>query len=419
MSGFVKSLKCIDCGREYPPDDLLSACKECGQRGLGFGLLDPVYDYSQISKKVNKGILEDRKPSVWKYREFLPISHESKIVSLTEGGTPLMKCEPLAEQLGTSSLYVKNETVNPTFSFKDRAFTVIITRACEKGANIVAAVSDGNAGSSAAAYSAKAGITCYIFTPAFAVSSKIVQMSMYGARVFSVKGSLIEAGMLVLEACNKYGWFNITTAKVLNPYQTEGHKTLAYEICEQLGWQAPDWVITPVASGDSLGAIWKGFKEFHALGFIRSLPRMVGVQGEGAAPLVKAFEEEKEFYEVEPFEPETIADALCIGMVLGSWPLNTLKESNGYAAAVPDAEILEAQSLLATREGIFCEPSSATTIAGLRRLLSKGVISKNETVVCVTTGSGLKVLEVASQVCTKPVQLEPNISELEKVLASQ
>lgn len=415
---YVKSLKCIDCGKEYSPEEFISACTDCGQKGLGFGLLDPAYDYGKIGNKVNKDILQSRKLSLWRYKEFLPISDGSKIVSLDEGGTPLVKCEAMARETGIRSLYVKNETVNPTFSFKDRAFTVIISRALESDAKTVAAVSDGNAGAAAAAYSAKAGIACYIFTPAFAVRSKIVQMSMYGAKVFSVRGSLIDAGMLVLEACIKYGWFNITTAKVLNPYQTEGHKTLAYEICEQLNWQAPDWVITPVSSGDSLGAIWKGFKEFHTLGFIKSLPRMVGVQGEGAAPVVKAFEEKKQFYEIEEFEPETVADALCIGRVLGSWPLNTLKESNGYAVAVPDKAILEAQKLLATKEGIFVEPSSATTIAGLKRLLSKGVINRNDSVVCVTTGSGLKVLEVAAQVCAKPVQIEPTMSDLEKFLAS-
>ncbi|MBM3119998.1 MAG: threonine synthase [Chloroflexi bacterium] len=414
---FIKSLKCIDCGKEYSPEDLIAACTECGQKGLGFGLLDPVCNYDKIGKQVNRNILENRKPSLWKYKEFLPISDESKIVSLDEGGTPLIKCQSLTGETGIKNLYVKNETVNPTSSFKDRAFSVIISRALERGASTVAAVSDGNAGASASAYSARAGIACYIFTPAFAVQSKIIQMSMYGARVISVKGSLIATGMLVLGACIKYGWFNITTAKVLNPYQTEGHKTLAYEICEQLNWQAPDWVIAPVSSGDSLGAIWKGFKEFYALGFIKNLPRMVGVQGEGADPLVKAFDEKKQFYEIEEFEPVTIADALCIGRVLGSWPLNALNESNGYAVAVSDKEILEAQKSLAAKEGIFVEPSSATTIAALKKLLSRRVINRNESVVCVTTGSGLKVLGVAAQVYAKPVQIEPSMSELEKVLS--
>lgn len=415
---FVKSLRCIDCGREYAPEALISACTECGRRGFGFGLLDPTYDYDKICETLNKRVLARRKPSVWKYKELLPVSDGFKVVSLNEGGTPLVKCETLNREMGINNLYIKNETVNPTFSFKDRAFTVIISRALEKGVKTVAAVSDGNAGASAAAYSAKAGIACYIFSPAFSVSSKVVQMTMYGARVFSVKGSLLEAGILVLEACNKYGWFNITTAKVLNPYQTEGHKTLAYEVCQQLGWRAPDWVIAPVSSGDSLGAIWKGFKEFHRLRFINNLPRMVGVQGEGAAPLVKAFESNKQFYEIEPFEPTTIADALCIGAVPGPWPMNALKESSGYAVAVSDDMILQAQKWLAAREGIFIEPSSAVTIAGLQKLLRQGVIDKNETVVCVATGSGLKVMEVAAQVCKKPVQIAPDMSELEKALAS-
>ncbi len=415
---FVRGLKCIDCGKEHSPEDLIAACTECGQKGLGFGLLDPVYNYDIIGRQLNKNVLESRRPSIWKYKELLPLSDESKIVSLDEGGTPLIRCATLAREIGVKNLYLKNETVNPTFSFKDRAFSVIISRALERGAKTVAAVSDGNAGASAAAYSARAGIVCYIFTPAFAVQSKIVQMSMYGARVFSVKGSLIAAGLLVLEACIKYGWFNITTAKVLNPYQTEGHKTLAYEICEQLDWQVPDWIITPVSSGDSLGAIWKGFKEFYTLRFINNLPRMVGVQGEGAEPLVKAFEEKKQFYEIEEFEPTTVADALCIGRVVGPWPLNTLKESNGHAVAVSDQEILEAQKSLATTEGIFVEPSSATTIAALKKLLNRNVINGNESVACVATGSGLKVLEVAAQVYPRPVQIEPNISALEKVLSS-
>jgi threonine synthase len=240
---------------------------------------------------------------------------------------------------------------------------------------------------------------------------------MYGAEIFSVKGSLIEAGMLVLEACNKYGWANITTAKVVSPYSTEGHKTIAYEICEQLGWKAPDWVVSPVASGDSLGAIWKGFKEFHSMGLIKKLPRMVGVQGEGAAPLVKAFEGHKQFFEIEEFEPQTIADALCIGAVVGSWSLNAIEESKGCAVEVSDGEILEAQKLLAATEGIFVEPSSASTCAGLKKLLNKKVIGEGESVVCVTTGSGLKVLEVAAKMAPKLVKIDPNITALEKALA--
>ena len=413
----VKNLKCIDCGKEYSAEELNPNCAVCSKKGFGFGLLDPVYDYDKISVKISRATLESRKPAVWKYKELLPITDESKIVSLSEGGTPLIKSHNLTRELGIKNLYIKNETVNPTFSFKDRAFTVMVTRSLEKGARAVALVSDGNAGCSAAAYSAKAGIPCFVLTPAFAVSSKLTQMSMYGAKIFSVRGSLIDAGMLVIEAGNKYGWSNITTAKLISPYSTEGHKTIAYEICEQLEWKAPDWVISPVASGDSLGAIWKGFKDFHRLGLIKNLPRMVGVQGEGAAPLVKAFDGHKQFFEIEEFEPKTIADALCIGAVVGSWSLSAIGESKGCAVEVTDKEILAAQKSLASTEGIFIEPSSASTCAGLKKLLNRGVIDSKETVICVATGSGLKVLEVAEKMRSKLVKIEPNISMLEKALA--
>ena len=414
--GFVKGLRCIDCGAEYGLEGSVSICTKCSSKGLGFGILDPVYDYDRIGRDVTVDVLEARKPSLWKYREFMPVTYEARPVTLGEGGTPLTCASNLSGKLGMEGLYIKNETLNPTFSFKDRVFSVIITKALEDGAGEVAAVSDGNAGCAAAAYSARAGIKCRIFTPSFAVGSKLAQMSMYNAEIYSVSGSLIDTGMLVIEACDKYGWYNITTAKLLNPYQTEGHKSLAYEISEQLKWEPPDWVITPVASGDSLGAIWKGFKEFHALGFIKKLPRMVGVQGKGAAPLVVAFEEGKEFHEVELPEPKTIADALCIGMIPGSWPSLSLRESDGYAVAVNDIEILDAQSLLASSEGIFVEPSSASTVAGLIKLLRQGVIARDETVVCVVTGSGLKVLDAAKRHHRKPVSIGTSLKDLESVL---
>ncbi len=413
---FIKGLRCIDCDTEYRLEDSITVCSKCSSKGLGFGILDPVYDYEEIGKILSTDVLESRIPSLWKYRELMPISDKASLVTLGEGGTPLVRGTNLSRKLGMEELYIKNETLNPTFSFKDRVFSVIITRALENGADAVAAVSDGNAGCSAAAYSATAGIKCRIFTPSFAVVSKLIQMSMYDAEIYSVRGTLIDTGMLVIEACEKYGWYNITTAKLLNPFQTEGHKTLAYEISEQLNWEPPDWAITPVASGDSLGAIWKGFKEFHTMGFIKKLPRMVGVQGEGAAPLAIAFEEGKEFFEVELPGPKTIADALCIGMVPGSWPSASLRESNGYAVAVSDTEILDAQRLLASSEGIFVEPSSASTLAGLMKLLGQGVIASDETVVCIVTGSGLKVLDIAERHYRKPVSIGANLEDLEKVL---
>ncbi|KPJ48556.1 MAG: hypothetical protein AMJ38_05090 [Dehalococcoidia bacterium DG_22] len=412
----VKSLRCIDCGREYPAEDLMTACPECGKKGLFYGLLDPVYDYDKIAQEVNKDVLEKREATLWKYKEFMPISDESKIVSMGEGGTPLIRAENLASEFGIDNLYLKNETVNPTFSFKDRPCSLIVSKAFEEGARTVGLMTDGNTGASAAAYCAKTGIECYVFMPAFSLPRKITPILFYGARVILVDGSTYDAGMLSMQACAKYGWRNISQIKPLNPYTTEGNRSISYEVCEQLGWKAPDWLLTPTASGDSIGAQWKGYKEFHQLGFVENRPRMVAVQGKGADPVVRAFRQNKEWFEVEPFEPKTISDALAAGNVVGSWALNSLRESNGEAVAASDEETLDAQKLLAESEGIFVEPSSAVPIVGLEKLIDQGVIDKSETVVCVLTGSGLKVMEVAERSVKKPVPIEPTLEALDEAL---
>lgn len=419
---FAKSLRCIECGREYSLELLVYVCEKCGDRGFGHGTLDAVYDYDEVATKIDKGVLERRRPSVWKYRELLPVLDESKVVSLGEGGTPLHKCKRLAHELGIKNLYAKNETVNPTWSFKDRALTVSVSKALELKVEAVVLTSSGNAAVSASAYCARAGIPCFIFVPAGMSLGKITQIIMQGARVFAVRGSVIEAGMLAFSACSKYGWFHLTTAKSINPYQTEGLRTEAYELCEQLGWKSPDWVVVPVGSGDNLGGIWKGFKEFHDLGFVKSLPHMAGVQAEGAAPVVKAFNENKEFFEVEPIffsanEAKTIAEGIRVNVVTGPWVLNALRESKGAVSAVSDKEILEAEKLLASKEGIFAEPSSAAAIAGLKRLVEQGDVDSKDTVVCVITGAGIKDVKSAEKVCKKPPRIGADLEELDRLLA--
>jgi threonine synthase len=416
IMSFVRGLRCIDCGKEYPAKDLMTACPECGKKGLFYGLLDPVYDYDKIAQEVNKDVLEKREATLWKYKEFMPISDESKIVSMGEGGTPLIRAANLASEFGIDNLYLKNETVNPTFSFKDRPCSLIVSKVLEEGVRAVGLMSDGNNGVSAAAYCAKAGIECYVFMPASSVPDKVTHVLLHGAKVILVQGFAYDAGMLSMQACAKYGWTNISQIKPLNPYPTEAHRSTSYEVCEQLGWKAPDWLLTPVASGDSIGGQWKGYKEFHQLGFVGNRPRMVAVQGEGADPVVRAFRENKEWFEVEPFEPQTISDALAAGNVVGSWALNSLRESNGEAVAVSDEETLDAQKLLAESEGIFVEPSSAVPIVGLEKLIDQGVIDKSETIVCVLTGSGLKVMEVAERLVKKPVSIKPTIEALDEAL---
>ena len=414
--GFLKSLRCIDCSKEYPTDIIQSTCPACSQKGLFYGLLDQVYDYDAIAERITKKVLEGRKPGLWKYVEFMPISDESSIITMGEGGAPLVQAKNLGADLGMDNLYVKNEGVNPTFSFKDLPNSLIVSKVHSEGTKIVNLMSDGNNGAAAAAYCAKAGIENYTFIPHDAVPDKVAQIQMYGGRVIMVKGTTTDAGFLSLDASMKYGWANITQIKVLNPYASEAHKSVSYEICEELGWRAPDWLITPTASGDSLGAQWKGYREFHQLGFIETLPRMVAVQGKGADPVVQAFRSNKNWYEIESFDPKTICDGLAAGAIPGAWSLNALRDSKGEAVSVADDETLEAQRILAAREGIFAEPSSAVPIVALRKLLDRGIIKKSDTVVCIITGSGLKVMEVAKRSLKKPVPIEPTLDAVDALL---
>jgi threonine synthase len=416
---FVTRLRCIDCGKEFAAEGGLTVCDKCGQKGLFHGMLDPVYDYTGIMKTVTREVLEKRAPGLWKYSEFMPLTDKKSIVTMGEGGTPLVRASNLSRDLGIENLYLKNETMNPSFSFKDRPCSLTVSKAVEEGSKTVALMSDGNNGAAAAAYAARAGLDCYIFMPASSVPDKITQILFYGAQVVLVDGFAFDAGILLLQACPKYGWTNITQIKVANPYPSDAHRSVSYEICEQLGWKSPDWLITPIASGDSIGGQWKGYKEFCELGFVDKKPRMVGVQGVGADPVVQAFTQNKEWYEVEPFEPETICDALVAGNVVGNWALNSLRESDGQAIASADEETLDAYRMLAEKEGIFVEPSSAVPLVGLKKLLDKGMIRKNDIVVLVLTGAGMKLMEHAARSVTRPEPIPPTIEALDKKLSGE
>lgn len=413
---FVMGLRCIDCGKEFAPEDGPTVCDECSQKGLFYGILDPVYDYAGIHKRVTREVLERRVSGFWKYFEFLPLDDTKHIVTMGEGGTPLVRASNLSRELGVKNLYLKNETVNPSFSFKDRPCSLIVSKAVEEGSRTVALMSDGNNGAAAAAYAARAGLDCYIFMPASSVPDKITQILFYGAQIVLVEGFALDAGLLSLQACPAYGWTNISQVKVGNPYPSDAHRTVSYEICEQLGWRSPEWLITPIASGDSIGGQWKGYKEFRDLGFVDNTPRMVGVQGVGADPVVQAFTQKKEWYDVEPFEPETICDALVAGNVVGNWALNSLRESDGEALSSTDEETLDAYRMLAEKEGIFVEPSSAVPLVGLKKLLDKGKIGKDDTVVLVLTGAGLKLMEQATRSVTKPAPIPPTMEALDEKL---
>lgn len=401
-------LECINCKSEYPMDETLYNCKKCGD------LLEVKLDLEDLKRRLEKVDWKRRSISVWKYREFLPISDESKIITLQEGGTPLYKCERLAERLGIKNLYVKNEGANPTGSFKDRGMTVGVSKALEFNVKTVICASTGNTSASLAAYAARAGLNCVVLIPHGKIAlGKLSQAMMYGAKVVAVKGNFDAALKIVVNASKTFGLYLLNS---INPFRIEGQKTAAFEICEQLGWKAPDRIIIPVGNAGNITAYWKGFKELEAIEIIKELPRMTGVQASGASPIVNAFANGSE--RIEPVsDPETIATAIRIGSPV-NWKraLKAIRESGGVAVAVTDDEIIYAQKLLARTEGIFVEPASAASIAGLKKLIESGEIGSEETVVCIATGHGLKDPGAAIKACEKIVEIEPSLEELERVL---
>ncbi len=372
-------LQCFECQRESPAREAGFRCKNCG------GLLEAKFDLEGRRKPS----WDRRHLSVWKYREVLPIEKEESIISLAEGGTGLHRCQRLGRELGLKKLYVKNEGENPTGSFKDRGMTVAISKAKELGKKKVLCASTGNTAASLAAYSARAGMECIVLVPKGKVAGgKMLQVTMHGARIIQVKGDFDQAFSTALALAERRSELYLMNS--INPYRLEGQKTLAFEVSDQLDPETLDTVILPVGNGGNISAAWKGFTEFQQLSITNARPRMIGIQAEKAAPIARAVKREENM--IHPVQnPQTIATAIRIGSPV-NWPkvLKAIRESKGTAETVTDREILQAQRDLATLEGIFVEPASAASIAGLKKLREKGTIDPSETVVCVTTGHGLK-----------------------------
>jgi len=398
------ALECVECGRTFSDDSLLR-CPRCG------GLLEVALDYDAI--EVDRRTLERRELGVWAFRELLPVSTDDP-VTMGEGGTGLHPCPTLADELGVRSLHVKNEGENPTGSFKDRGMTVGVTKAVELGAEVVACASTGNTSASLAAYAARAGLTCAVLLPAGKVAlGKLAQALFHGARVVPVDGNFDDA-LAVVRRLAEEGLVYLLNS--VNPFRLSGQRTIAYEICRQLGWEVPDAVVVPVGNAGNISAIWQGFLDLRALGLIDELPRMYGVQAEGARPIVDAVLEGREDIEPDP-DPETVATAIRIGNPVNAVKaLRAIRCSGGWAVAVTDDEILRAQRELATKEGIFVEPASAASIAGLRRLVEAGEIEPDESVVCVTTGHGLKDPEIVMETCELPEPVEPDPERIKERL---
>lgn len=401
-------LSCSQCGKRLRIDSDVYRCPSCS------GMLRIDCDYSQIRSNLSQGLFESRSQfSMWRYRELLPVVSDS-VVSLGEGFTPLIHADRLGQHMGLNRLLLKLEFTCPTGSFKDRGSSLLLTKAREIGARTVAIDSSGNAAASLAAYSAKAGIPCYVFAPAYASIGKLVQAMANGARVVKVDGTRKDTFEAARMAIARYHWYYCGFQ--VNPFASEGSKTIGYELCEQSRWQPPEILVFPVGTGSGLIGCWKGLKEFRELGLVERLPSMVCVQPEGCSPIATAFKRHEEIAPVE--RPKTLAEGLMIAQPLKGRPvLDALKESNGSAETVSDDEIMTAAKLLARTEGIFVEPSSAASLAGVTKLAAHGRIDRDQRVVCVLTGSGLKTLDTYSGAFPEPLTIGPTPSEIEKIAA--
>ncbi|TDT63659.1 threonine synthase [Fonticella tunisiensis] len=406
----VKYLQCVKCGKTYSPHEVMYYCPICGIEGT----LYVIYEYEKLKDKFTRQALgKNREYSLWRYLDILPVENRPESLNLQVGWTPLYRAVQIQKELGVDCVYVKDDGRNPTASFKDRASAIGVAKAIELKSKVICAASTGNAASSLSGFAACAGISTYIFVPASAPEAKIAQLLIYGSNVVLVDGTYDEAFELCLKASEKFGWYNRSCA--INPYLLEGKKTVSFEIMEQLNWEVPDWIVMSIGDGCCISGAWKGFKEMYELGLIDRMPKMLGVQASGSNPVNRAFREGKNYFEYE--KPDTLADSISVGIPRnGLKALRALRESYGDVVDVEDYEILEAMKLMARLTGVFGEPAGVTCFAGLRKMIKKNRIKRDEKVVLIVTGNGLKDIKSAISAVEKPIAIKPDINELKKII---
>jgi len=406
---YASHLRCRECGRCYPLEPV-HVCEFC------FGSLEVSYDYQALGRTISRQRIEKGPLTVWRYSDLLPADRE-QAVDIGAGFTPLLQAQNLAEAIGLHRLYIKNDCANPTWSFKDRVVTVACTKAREFGFDTLACASTGNLANAVAAHAAKGGLRALVFIPADLEQGKVVGSAVYGPTLVAVKGNYDDANRLCSELTDRYPWAFVNIN--IRPYYAEGSKTLAYEVLEQLGWQAPDHCIVPMASGCLLTKVWKGIKELAWLGLVDwAHTRMSGAQAEGCSPIVDAWN--RESFDIRPVRPSpsTIAKSLAIGNPAdGYYALKALADSGGSAVAVTDDEVVQGIKLLAETEGIFSETAGGVVIAGLRRLVAQGRIQPDELVVAFITGAGLKTQEAVLGRLVPSLLIEPHIASFEEAIA--
>lgn len=403
-------MQCIRCGKEHKISETKYNCGACG------GNLQVLYDYNLIRKRLTYESLENNPDrSIWRYLDILPVANIKNVPPVHVGWTPLYAAEKLGRDLGLSALYLKDDGRNPTASFKDRASAVAVARALELREKVITAASTGNAASSLACLTGSLALKTIIFVPENAPAPKIAQLLVFGAIVITVKGTYDDAFELCIKASKEYGWYNRNTG--YNPFTREGKKTCAFEICEQMDWEAPDKIFVPVGDGNIISGIWKGFTDFNKLGIIEKLPQLVAVQAEKSDAVKRAFEGDGE---IRPVSGETIADSISVSLPRdGMAAVQAIKESGGFAVSVTDQEILSAIPEVARGANVFAEPAAAASYAGLKKAVASGQVKESESVVILITGNGLKDIESAMKSVGRPYLINPNMDELKKLVTEK
>lgn len=401
----IKSLKCKECGHEFPAV-AKHVCEFC------FGPLEVAYDYDAIRAELSREKIVSRPPTLWRYWELLPVETRD-VITLNEGFTPFWKSRNLGKLLGLKNLYIKSDAVNPTFSFKDRVVSVALTRSRELGFNVVACASTGNLAGAVAAYGAVGGFKTFVFIPADLEMGKIVGAGIFDPIIVGIEGHYDEVNRLCAEIADVFQWAFVNVN--IRPYYAEGSKTLGFEVAEQLGWRAPDHVVVPVASGSLLTKVHKGLSEFHKLGLIPEFhTKISAAQAQGCAPVVTAIKEKSEI--VRPVIPKTIAKSIAIGNPAdGFYASQLVQKTGGSGESATDEEIIEGIKLLAKNEGVFTETAGGTTIAVLKKLVESGKIRSDELVVAYITGNGFKTQESVQNHVSKPQIIRANLNEFRKL----
>jgi len=405
----ILGLKCSLCGREYGLNEIEYVCPKHGDAGN----VEVVYDLKKVARQLSKRKLaDDPGMSIWRYRALLPIEPDSPALPLQIGWTPLYHARQLGQALDLPRLYIKDDGRNPTASFKDRASAVAVVKARELGRDVITTASSGNAGAALAGMAASVHQPAVIFVPQTAPEAKVAQLLMFGANVLLVKGTYDQAFDLCLEASREFGWYCRNTG--YNPFTLEGKKTAALEICEQLKWKAPDRIFVSVGDGNIISGLHKGLKDLHALGWIETMPKLMGVQAAGSAACYNAWRHHTE--KITPVDAETIADSISVGLPRdGVRAVRAAAQTGGAYLTVTDEEILDAMRVLARQAAVFAEPAAATAYAGLVKALQRGLVERDETVVVLITGNGLKDVKSAIKAAGQAQRIEPDIEALKRL----